>query len=156
MKLLRPFVSKKTKDIEENAEVVILLRGNNIDKGIKRPVLMALYSSTEILGHIKRRAIASEEDFLIEAYRGKIDLNRAIFLFLEDAHLKAFHDLTASELICLALVIELIEGDAHVPVALIESFKSPAVHLLPESPHILITVFPELKHLLSLGIGIDE
>ena len=75
---------------------------------------------------------------------------RSILLSIEAALLKSTQYLLLAGEVGLRLVVDLVEGDPHLEVGLIEAGIDPTVHQLPEIHRLGIVRLPLAEHLACL------
>ncbi|MPM19096.1 hypothetical protein SDC9_65514 [bioreactor metagenome] len=150
VQVTRPLIPQFFKDVEENAEVILLLTGHHVDERIKRPVLVPHDCSPHILGHVEAGAVLAKQDLLVQLDGFEIDPYRAVLLAVENTLLKTFENLILTVLVGFGLIVVGIEADAHLLIALLKAVQRPAVHQLPQFNDLFITGLPLSEHLLGL------
>ena len=75
--------SEAVEQDREYLEVVLLLVTNDIDHLVDGVVLVAQLGGTDILGHIDRRAVGAEQQFLIQSVFLEVGPNGSVWAAVE-------------------------------------------------------------------------
>ena len=94
--VLAPLESEFVEENRQHLEVVVLLVAHNIDHLVDWEVLETELSSTDVLSHINRSAVAAEEEFLVQSLSLEVSPNRVVVAAVEEAFLQSFHHLLAT------------------------------------------------------------
>ena len=73
--------------------MVVLLVAHHVNHLVDWIVLVAKLGSTDVLSHIHRSAIATEQKFLVESVAGEVCPNRTILTTIEKTFLQSFEHL---------------------------------------------------------------
>ena len=111
--------------------MVLLLVAHDVNHLVYREVLIAKLGSADVLGDVDRGAVTAKEDLLVQTLRLKVGPNGAILVLLEESLLQTAQDLFAPHEVSVALVVDLVKGDAHTLVSLVKAFVDPLIHLSP-------------------------
>ena len=142
--------TETVKQDREHFEVVLLFVAYHINHLINRVILETQLGSSDILSHINRCTIRTEQQFLVQSVRCQIRPYRTILTTVELSGRKSFLYLRFTFEIGIRLVIDLIERHTHPLVGLVKTGINPLVHLRPKTTHFRIVGFPFAKHLLRL------
>ena len=61
---------------------------------------------------------------------------------LEEPSLQASQDLLTAYEVGIALVVDLVKGDAHTLISLVKAFVDPLIHLSPQRTHLWVALLP--------------
>ena len=148
--LLGPGVPELLQDQEQHLEVVVLLVAHGVHHaGEVRELPEALDGRADVLRHVHRRAVAPQQQLLVQPVAGEVAPHAAIVLAEEDALLQALQHLVPAQLVGVALVVQPVEVDPHAGVGGVEALVHPAVHGLPEIHHLRVAGLPLAEHLLG-------
>ena len=131
-------------------KMVILFVTHDVDHRVEALLLETGESGAEVLGHVDRRAVAPQQQFLVEAVFGQVDPDRVVLLAEEDALSEPLFDERLAQQVGLRFVVYLVEVDPHRFVGLVETLVYPAVHRLPQLVDFRVFGFPLAQHLLGL------
>ena len=134
----------------QHLEVVVLLVAHDVDHVVELIVLEAAESRAEVLRHVDRRAVAAQQQFLVQSVGREVDPHRIVGTAVEDTLFKPLLDERLAQQVGLRLVIDLVEIDAQRLVGHVEALVNPAVHRLPERVHLGVPGLPLAQHLLRL------
>ena len=84
-KVFTPLEAELVEEQCEHLEVVVLLITNDIDHLVDRIVLVAKFCCTDVLSHIDRCAIATEQELVVEAVCSEVSPDRVVLLAIHDA-----------------------------------------------------------------------
>ena len=101
----------------------------------------------DILGDIDAGAVAAEDHLCSQRRVMEVDDDRAVLASCKDPLFESPGDDVLSQLVGLALQVELVEVDSHASVCFVESLEDPFVHRLPELSHLRVSRLPALEHL---------
>ena len=130
--------------------MVVLLVANDIDHLVNGIVLETHLGSTDVLRHIYRCAVATQQQFLVQTFVGQVSPYRVVLVALKETLGESLFHLGFTLQVSLTLVIYLVEGNAHLLVGLVETGIHPVVHLLPQGAHLRVVLLPFHQHLVSL------
>ena len=130
--------------------MVVLLVAHDVDHLVDRIVAEAHRGRTDILRHIDRGAIATDQELLVEALLREVCPYRSVLFLEEESALQSVHHLALAHEVGLRLIIDLVEGHAQGFVGLVEARIDPAVHLLPQVADLLVALLPLHEHLVGL------
>ena len=128
--------------------MVVLLVAHHVNHLVNWVVLVTKLGSTDVLCHIHRSAIATEQKFLVEPIAGEVCPNGAILTTIEESLFESFEHFLLAFQIGVRLVVYLFEGNAHHLVGLIKTCIHPFVHGLPQLTHFRVVVLPFHEHLV--------
>ena len=148
--VVAPLVAQLLQYQLQYLEVVVLLVTNDIDHVVELVLLEAAQRSTQILCHIYRCAIATQQQLLVQTVSLQVDPYRTILATVEYALVQTILHKALTQKIGLRLVIYLVEIDAQSLVCHIKSIVNPAIHGLPEVVYLLVLGLPLAQHLLCL------
>ena len=140
--------------------MVVLLVAHHVDHLVDGEVIEAHFGCTDVLGHVDACAVGAEQQLLVQAVLGEVGPHAAVVLAEEEALGQTFLHLLLAHEISVGLVVYLVEAHAQCLVGLVETGIDPVVHLLPESAHLGVALFPLHEHLVgfldegSLGLGL--
>ena len=149
--VLAPVEAELVEQDREHLEVVVLLVAHHVDHLVDGVVLEAQLGGTDILCHVYRCAVATEQELMVEALTGEVGPYRAILLAEEETLLQTLHHLLLTFEVGLRFVVYLVEVYAHHLVCLVESGIYPLVHHLPQAAHLGVASLPLHEHLAGLG-----
>ena len=149
--MVGPRVAQLAEDQLEYLKVVVLLVAHDVDHLVEFLLAEAGQRGAQVLRHVDRRAVASQQQFLVEPVGSQIAPHRSVVATVEHAFGEALLDDRFAEQIGLRLVVYLIEADAHRLVGLVEALVDPAVHHFPKRVHLRVLGFPPAEHLLRLA-----
>ena len=154
---VRPGEAEQPQHIKQHFKMILLFAAHHINHRVKRPVVLAGNSRTDILRHINGSPVAAEQNlavcFQIHTERRQIHAHRSVFRAEEHALLQSGKDFFLSLQVSLAFKINFIERNAGTPVRLHHPFQRPAIHRLPEGKRLFIALFPETEQFLCLAVG---
>ena len=148
--LLAPLETETVKQDREHLEVVVLFVAHDINHLVDGVVLETHLGSANVLGHIYRRAVRTQQQLLVEPLVGEVGPHRVVIMTLKDTLGETLLYLGLSFQIGLAFIVDLVEAHAHLLVGLVEAGIDPRVHLLPQGAYLGIVLFPLHQHLVSL------
>ena len=143
---LSPLESELIQQDGQHLEVVVLFVTHHINHLVDGIVLKPEFGRADILRHVDGRAVAAQQEFLIQAFRRQICPHGTIFFLIEESFLESFEHHRLPFQIGLRFVIDLVEIDAHLPVRLVESGIHPFVHLRPERAYFGVVSLPFAEH----------
>ena len=88
--VLTPLETETVEQDREHLEVVVLLVTYYVNHLVDREVLEAEIGSTDVLSHINRSSVRTEQEFLVETLVGEVSPNRVIILAEEETLLQSF------------------------------------------------------------------
>ena len=130
--------------------MVLLLVTDHIHHLIDRIVLEAKLRRTDILGHIDRSTVRTEQQFFVESILGEVCPDGSVFAAVELTGRQAFLDFGLALEVGVRFIIDLIERHAETLVGLVKTGIDPFVHLRPQGTYLRIVRFPFAEHLLRL------
>ena len=148
--ILTPLEAQLVKQQREHLEVVVLLITHDINHAVDGIVLVTQLGGTDVLGHIDRRAVAAQQQLVVQAVGSEVSPHAIVFLAVEDALLEALEHGVASHQIGVALVVDFVEGNTHALVGLVKAGIYPVVHLLPQGANLGVTSLPATQHVVCL------
>jgi len=148
--LVGPRVAQLAEDQFQHLKMVILFVTHDVDHRVEALLLETGEGGAEVLGHVDRRAVAPQQQFLVEAVFGQVDPDRVVLLAEEDALGEPLFDERLAQQVGLRFVVYLVEVDPHRFVGLVETLVYPAVHRLPQLVDFRVFGFPLAQHLLGL------
>ena len=119
--LLAPLEAQTIQQDREHLEVIVLFVAHHIDHLVDGEILETHLCRSDVLGHVDAGSIATEQQLLIQSLVGKVCPYRVILMALEESLGETFLHLGLTFQIGLALVVDLIEADAHLLVSLVEA-----------------------------------
>ena len=129
--------------------MIVLLVSYYVDHLVDWVILEAHLSSTDILSHINTGSIATKQQLLIETFVSQVGPNRVVLVALKKSFCEPLFYLSLTFQIGLALVVYLIETNAHLLVSFVETCIYPVVHLLPKGTNLRVVILPFHQHLVS-------
>ena len=144
--IFSPLESQLVEQDRKHLEVVVLFVAYHVYHLVYRIIGKALFGSTDVLGHVNRGTIGTEQQFLVKSFGGKVCPYRTVFLAVEDTFFQTFQHFLFPFQIGVRFVINLVEAYSHHLVGLIESGIYPVVHLLPKGTHFGVACFPFAEH----------
>ena len=148
--LLTPLEAKTVEQDRKHLEVIVLFVAHHIDHLIDGEVLETHLGRTDVLRHIDRGAVRTQQQFLIQTLVGQVGPNRVVLVALKQTLSESFLYFGLTLQVGLTLVVDLIKRNAHLLVGLVETGIYPVVHLLPQGANLRIVVLPFYQHLVSL------
>ena len=130
--------------------MVVLFVAHNIYHLVYGVVLVAHLCRTDVLCHIYAGAVGAEQQFLVETFVSQVSPYRVVLMSFEESFLQSFLHLRLTLQVSLAFVVYLVEAYAESFVCLVEAGIYPVVHLLPQSAHLGVVLFPLHQHVVSL------
>jgi len=88
--VLTPLETEAVEQDREHLEMVVLLVTYYVDHLVDREVLEAEIGSTDVLSHIDRSAVRTEQELLVETLVGEVSPNRVVILAEEESLLQSF------------------------------------------------------------------
>ena len=146
--MVAPVVSEFLEHEFQHLEVVVLLVAHHIDHIVEVVLFKTTIGRSQILRHVDRRAVAAQQQFLIQSVGREVDPDRPVLLAEKDPHVQPLlHDVLTQQ-IGLRLVINLVEIDSQRLVGNIETVVYPTVHHLPQPVDLGVFGLPAAQHLL--------
>ena len=131
LQILAPLEAEAVEQDGEHLEVIVLLVAHHIDHLVDGIIAETQFGRADILSHIYGGAVGAEQQFVVEAFAGKVGPDGAVLLAVHLALFQTFkHQLLAFE-IGIGFVVDLVEIHAKFPVGLVKSGVYPGVHHLP-------------------------
>ena len=146
--VVAPLIAELLEHELQDLEVVVLLVANDINHVVEPILLEAAECRTQVLSHIYRCAVATQQQLLVEAVGRKVNPHRVILLAEEYTLAQPLLNEALAQKVGLRLVIYLVEIDAHSLVRDIEALIYPAIHALPQLIYLRILGLPPSQHLL--------
>ena len=131
--------------------MVVLLVTHNVNHLVDGIIAEAQLSCTDILCHIYRCAVATQQQLLVESVLCEVGPHRAILATIEDALLEATKDSLFTNEICIRFVIYLVEAYTECLVGIVEALIHPAVHGAPQVANLFVALLPFHEHVACLG-----
>ena len=141
-----PFKAQLIKQDGQYLKMIILLISHYIYHLIDRIVLKTKFGSTDILSHIHRSSVSTEQQLVIQSFRSKVGPYRIVFFAIEEALFKTFHHFILSFQIGIRFVVNLIKTNPHHLIGLIKTGIHPIIHLFPKRTDFGIVSFPLTQH----------
>ena len=149
--VLAPGKAQAVEQDGKHLEVVVLLIAHHIDHFVDGIFLESQVGCADVLGHIDRSAIASEQHFLVQTVFSEICPDRTIFFSEEEAFFQSFQHFVLAKQVGVRFVIDFVEADAQGPVSLVKTGIDPLVHHVPQGADFLVAGFPGTQHGMGLG-----
>ncbi len=146
-----PGETQLTEDELQHLEMIVLLVAHHVDHLVETVFVVTLLGGTQVLRHIDRRAVAAQQQLLVEAVACQVAPDRTVVAAVEHALGQTFLHERLAVLVGLGFVIDAVERDAEAAVGLVETGVNPAVHLLPERADFRIALLPFHEHCLRLA-----
>ena len=143
---LTPLKAQTVEQDGQHLEVVVLFVTHYIDHFVDGIVRETLFGSTDILSHVDRRTVGTEQQLVVEAFACQVGPYGTVFLAVEKSFLQSFEHFLLAFQIGIRLVIYLVEADTHQLVSLVKSGIYPVVHLLPKGTYFGVASFPFHQH----------
>ena len=83
---------------------------------------------------------------MVESVGSEVGPYGAVVLAVHESFFESFEDFFLAFEVCLALVVYLVEVNAHALVGLVESGINPFVHALPQGAYFGVFVLPGTQH----------
>ena len=148
-KFLTPLEAQTIQQDREHLEVVVLLVTNDINHLVNGIVLETHLGRTDVLRHIDRSAIATQQQLLIKSLVGQVSPYTIVLMALEETLGESLLHFGLALEVSLRFVVYLIKANAHLLVGLIETSIHPVVHFFPQGTHLWVVVLPLHQHLVS-------
>ena len=143
---LSPLETETIEQEREHLEVVVLLVADDIDHFVDGIVAETEFGGTDVLGHVDRSSVRTEEELLIESVLREIGPNGAVFAAIEEAFGESFLYLFLAFEVGFRLVVDLVERNAECLVGFVETGIDPLVHFTPERAHFFVALLPLAEH----------
>ena len=148
--VLAPFEAQLVEEDREHLEVVVLLIAYYVYHLVDRVVLKAQLCCSDVLGHIYRCAVRTQQEFFIKAFTCEISPYRAVISSVEQTLCQSFFHLLLAFKVGVAFVVYLVKRYTQRLVCLVKAGIYPFVHLPPQCTHLRVVLLPFYEHLVSL------
>ena len=147
-KILAPLEAQTVQEDGKHLEVVVLLVPDDVDHLVDGEVVEAHLGRTDVLRHVDRRTVLSQQELLVQPLFGKVGPYGVVVLAEEQSFLQTFFHLLLADKVSVRLIVDLVEAHAQCLVGLVETGIHPAVHLLPQRTYLRVALLPLDEHLL--------
>ena len=144
---LAPLKAQTVEQDGQHLEVIVLLVAHHVDHLVNGIVGETLFGRTDVLRHVDRRTVSTEQQLVVEAFARQVGPHGAVFLAVEKTFLQSFEHFLLAFQVCVRFVVYLVEADTHHLVSLVEAGIYPVIHLLPQGTHLRVTSLPLHEHL---------
>ncbi|OPZ96582.1 MAG: hypothetical protein BWY72_01585 [Bacteroidetes bacterium ADurb.Bin416] len=131
--------------------MVILFVPHHVDHLVDGVFSEAEGGCSDVLSHVHRGSVGSEQYFLIQPVCREIGPNRPIFLAQEQALFQSFQHFVLAWQVGFRFVVDFVESHSQLAIGFIESSINPFIHGSPELSDFGIAGFPPQEHVASLG-----
>ena len=119
--LLAPLEAEAVEKYREHLEVIVLLVAHHVYHLVDRIILETHLGGTDILSHIHRSAVRTEQQFLVESLVGEVSPHAVVLVTLKESLLQSFFHLCLAFEVGVRLVVYLVEAYSEVLVCLVET-----------------------------------
>ena len=144
---LAPLKAQTVEQDGQHLEVIVLLVAHHVDHLVDGIVGETLFGRTDVLRHVDRRTVSTEQQLVVEAFAREVGPHGTVFLAVEKTFLQSFEHFLLAFQVCVRFVVYLVEADAHHLVSFVEAGIYPVVHLLPQGTYFRVTSLPLHEHL---------
>ena len=86
-----PFEAQLVEQDRQYLEVVVLFVTYHINHLVDRIILEAQLGSTDVLCHVYRSTVTTEQQFVVQTFRSQVGPYRTVFLAIEQSFFQTFH-----------------------------------------------------------------
>ena len=129
--------------------MIILFISNSVNQLLDIILFETFHSSSQILSHINRSSIRTQQQFLVKTFVGQIAPDRTVVFFVKNPVFQTFLNQIFPKNISIALVLNLVKINTQSGVSLIKSSINPFVHHFPKLANFRVVLLPFQKHFLS-------